>query len=78
MAFSEDILKKAFARSGSRCECGRSNHNWHAGRCSKTFTWGEHRTQWEAHHQKSVDAGGTDTLENCEILCLRCHGAVPK
>jgi len=78
MSFSAETVKRAFARSGGRCECGRKEHNWHGARCPITFKEADRGKTWEAHHQISVDAGGTDTYENCEILCLRCHGAVPK
>ena len=78
MAFSEDTLKKAFKRAGGRCECDRSAHDWHTRRCTKTFTEGKRGTEWQAHHHVSVDAKGTDTLENCEILCVCCHSAIPK
>lgn len=35
----------------------------------KDGAWGA----WEAHHKVSVVAGGSDTLSNCEILCMDCH-----
>ena len=78
MAFSADTLKKAFARSGGRCECSRASHAKHTGRCSATFTEAQRGTKWEAHHKVSLDAGGTDALENCKILCVPCHNLVPK
>ena len=78
MAFSADTIRRAFARSKGQCECSRKGHDWHTARCPKTFTEGSQGTSWEAHHRVSVDAGGTDSLDNCEILCIRCHSAIPK
>jgi 5-methylcytosine-specific restriction endonuclease McrA len=78
MAFSEAVKDQAFARSGGRCECHRQhnamNASHHGGRCPKTFT--RHGGQWEAHHIVSVLSGGSDTLSNCEVLCLDCHNLV--
>ena len=77
MAFSEDTVKQAFARSGGRCECTRSSHPSHTGRCPETFTYGERGTKWEAHHRVAVSSGGDDSLANCEILCTKfCHPQV--
>ena len=28
---------------------------------------------WEAHHKTAAASGGSDTLSNCEILCIPCH-----
>ena len=39
-------------------------------RCFKTFAWEERGTKWQAHHR---DGSGPTTLENCEILCLKCE-----
>ncbi len=76
MTFSEEVIKTAWTRAGGRCECNRSKCG-HVGKCRKTLMW-EHRGKeteygWEAHHILSVDAGGSDTLDNCEILCQECH-----
>jgi 5-methylcytosine-specific restriction endonuclease McrA len=75
MAFSETIKDQAFARSGGRCECarqhpGRLNAPHNGGRCSATFT---RQGSWEAHHKTAVAAGGSDSLSNCEALCVTCH-----
>jgi 5-methylcytosine-specific restriction endonuclease McrA len=76
MAFSELVRDQAYWRSGGRCECARLHplalyppHR--GGRCSRTFA--RHGGQWEAHHRLSVAAGGSDTLANCEVLCVACH-----
>lgn len=67
MAFSEDVKNQAYRRAGGKCECRRDACG-HAGRCNTALE----RT-WEAHHRLSVSAGGADTLNNCEALCIRCH-----
>lgn len=73
MAFSDDIVKKAWQRAGERCECKRVNCT-HRGRCNKSLLWGsrgkESKYGWEAHH---INSNGSDTLSNCEILCIDCH-----
>jgi len=66
MAFSEEIVKKAWDRAQGHCE-----------RCKKQLTFenrgrGEGRGCWEAHHKS---ANGSDVLSNCEILCFDCHKA---
>ena len=66
MGFSTEIIEKAWNRANGRCErCGkqlvRENHNE-----------GE-RGAWEAHHKTAQSSGGSDSLSNCEILCLECH-----
>ena len=75
MAFSETIKDQAYQRSGGRCECTRKHEGLtaphHGGRCPVTFT--RHGGKWEAHHKVSVSSGGSDTLSNCEVLCLECH-----
>ncbi len=75
MAFSETVKDEAYKRSGGRCECTRQHVGkdapHHGGRCSKTFT---RHGAWEAHH---LAAGGSDTLSNCEALCIACHELTP-
>jgi len=75
MAFSEEVRDQAFTRSGGRCECHRQHQDLtaphHGGRCPTTFT--RHGGMWETHHIVAVSAGGSDTLSNCEVLCLACH-----
>ena len=73
-AFSEAIESgatkdQAFARSGGRCECTRSSHTNHTGRCPTTIR----RHTAEYHHRVSESAGGGDGLSNCEALCVTCH-----
>lgn len=78
MAFSEEVVERAWARSGGRCECTRSNH-WHNERCKgiiiKAFR-GERDNSygWEAHSKN----GNLSNLSDCEILCTRCYQLVFK
>ena len=73
MAFSDDVIKQAWARSGGRCECKRITHE-HQYRCLNLLNISARGKEglgaWEAHHTNS--AGG-DSLSNCEILCWSCH-----
>jgi len=74
MAFSNDVVLRAWRRSDGKCECGRSSHNHLYVRCNKELVWEnrgrEGRGAWEAHH---IDSDGDDTASNCEILCWDCH-----
>ncbi len=74
--FSDDIIAQAWIRSGGQCECQRG-HGHGSLRCSNMIVLGNRgRTgqgAWEAHHPTSVDAGGDDSLSNCELLCWDCH-----
>ncbi|WP_099771524.1 HNH endonuclease [Mesotoga sp. H07.pep.5.3] len=80
--FPKEIVKQAWERAHGKCECERTSHV-HKGRCNKNLVWenrgkdGE-RGAWEAHHRTAVASGGTDTLSNCEILCLECHKKIRK
>lgn len=58
MAFSKDIKQTALERANFKCE-----------KCGKKVTM----DTCEAHHKHSVRAGGSDTLSNCQILCVNCH-----
>jgi len=79
MSFPESELKKAWERAGGRCECTRTTHSNHRGKCDKQLVWenhgrGEGRGAWEAHH---ITAGGPSIASNCEILCWDCHRQTP-
>lgn len=67
MPFPQSVRQAAYRRAGGRCECRRGACG-HIARCSRPLTIG-----WEAHHIVSQLAGGSDTLPNCEALCLACH-----
>ena len=76
MGFTAETIKKAFARSGGRCEC-RRKHKWHEShRCDVILSERNRGKKWEAHHRHSVKSGGGDGLANCEILCRRCHDKI--
>lgn len=82
MAFSNEVVLTAWQRAGGRCECGRSGcgHGpWH---CGKVLNWNARGNDyaydgWEAHHKVAVMHGGSDTLSNCQILCIPCHKNTP-
>ncbi len=69
MPFPESVKDAAFARSGGRCECERSSHSNHTGRCPTGIT----RHTAEYHHVQPEEDGGPDTLANCRALCKACH-----
>ena len=79
MAFSDLTVRQAWARSGGRFECERASHgHGYSGRCTQRLMWNQRGNDyssygWEAHHKTAVSSGGSDTLSNCEILCMSCH-----
>lgn len=77
MPFPEDVVQQAWLRADSRCECGRANHPHGRRRCNKTLVeinkGREGEGAWDAHRRS---AGGSGTLNNCEILCWECHQAI--
>ncbi len=75
MAFSDDVVARAWRRAGGKCECRRRTHDHRYVRCNKELVWAnrgrEGRGKWEAHH---LSSSGGDTFSNCEILCWEpCH-----
>jgi len=70
MAFSEATKNAAFIRAGGQCECVRMTCTVHRSyRCTTNLVAG----RWHAHHKVAAAIGGTDTLSNCEALCIPCH-----
>ena len=65
MAFSNDIVMRAWRRSGGRCEA-----------CGKQLSFEnrvrEGRGKWEAH---SRSGRHLDSITDCRILCWDCHKA---
>ena len=74
MAFSDEVIKQAWERSGGRCECTRMGHDHSFIRCPTQLTFAGRDKKgagaWVAHH---IIRMGTDGLGNCEILCWPCH-----
>lgn len=78
MAFSDSVIRAAWQRAEGRCECGRTSCGHGPWRCGKKLSWNARGMDsaiggWEAHHKVAVSSGGSDTLSNCEILCIPCH-----
>lgn len=78
MPFPQATVDTAWIRSGGMCECQRASHI-HFGRCFAQLSYGNRgrvgQGAWEANHKHRVEAGGSDALSNCEILCWACHRA---
>ena len=76
MPFADDVVASAWKAANGRCQCARTTHG-HSVPCGKLLVLQNRGREgvdaWEAHHKVSVDAGGGDTLSNCEILCWDCH-----
>jgi hypothetical protein len=74
MGFSDDVIKQAWERAGSQCECMKRTHSHHYSPCAKFLDWNKRgkNTQggWEA---LQIDGNGASTAANCEIVCWRCY-----
>jgi len=74
MAFSDDVVKQAWDRSGTQCECNKRNHSHHYIPCAKFLTWNKRGSNsqggWDACQ---INTGSDFSLANCEILCSRCY-----
>ena len=68
MAISAETRSALYKRAGGQCECRMSICNHHTGRCPHTLS-----SSWEAHHNTSVAAGGSDGLSNLTAMCATCH-----
>lgn len=61
--FPSQVKKKIIERSGNKCE-----------RCGFIF---DDIKKGEFHHIKSIVFGGKSELENCSLLCNKCHKEAP-
>lgn len=61
--FSNDVKRKVIERSENKCE-----------RCGFIF---DDFKEGEFHHIKPVVYGGDASLENCSLLCKKCHKEAP-
>ena len=58
--FTKQTKLEAWQRADGHCEgCGQA--------------FGERRPEYD--HQKSAAMGGDNSLENCKVLCPKCHRA---
>jgi hypothetical protein len=77
VAFSDEVLRQAWKRSGGKCECQVRTHSHGFNQCSELLGWdkrGQREAEgWEAGYRTSVDAGGDESLANCEIRCWECE-----
>lgn len=68
--FSLSTRQTALARQMHRCaSCGTHiSHLGNAGRAEHQFGEGA-----QAHHVRHVKFGGSDSVNNCVVLCQSCH-----
>ena len=64
MTFPEPVQRLARQRANGTCECTQSSCPHYKG-CRARGT--------EYHHKKPIEAGGTDEVSNCQLLCKACH-----
>lgn len=73
MPFSDDVIKRAWDRSGGTCECTKTTHG-HGRVCRKRLLEqyrgdDESDSGWEA---QSISGADTNDLDDCEIRCWDC------
>ena len=76
--FTDEVVKKAFLRANSRCQCERNDHDHGTFTCFKQIIWENRgnkaeRSGWEAHYLVNPEKGGKLTVENCQIFCWSCY-----
>ena len=70
MPFSDEIVERAWKRSGGNCECTRIKHG-HGGRCNRPLTRSlRGEGGWEAH---SISGLYKNLAADCEIFCWDCY-----
>lgn len=78
MPFSDDVISQAWNRSGGKCECERTTY--HLSRCNKPLNFTRRGVEsldgWEALHTVPEEKGGSNTLANCEIVCIFCYSRI--
>jgi hypothetical protein len=74
--FTLDTLRRCWGLAQGRCECQRPGHG-HEGRCGRKVELHRHgflgEDGWMA---LAWERGGSDSAENCEVLCAPCYRAV--
>jgi len=69
MDFSDSTIKKAFANADGECE-----------ECGEPLVYGNRQRDedgaWHAHHKNPVSEDGSNSIRNCQILCIDCHDKV--
>ena len=77
MPFSDEIVERAWRRSGGVCECIRTKHT-HGGRCRQQVKKDQRNkaspSGWEAH---SISGLYKNIASDCEILCWDCYKSTP-
>ncbi len=68
--FSRLTQRSALIRQNNKCaSCGE--HIWRLGEAGRSkHRFGENA---QAHHRRPVRMGGSNTKDNCVILCHSCH-----
>jgi hypothetical protein len=73
MAFSDEIVERAWKRSGGICECVRTKHT-HGGRCKQQIKKDQRNEDspygWEAY---SISGLYKNLASDCEIFCWDCY-----
>jgi hypothetical protein len=73
MAFSEDIILKAYSRSKGYCECNDVSHNHHNHKCDSVISFEkEGKRGWGGYKAVKIDRNGRYTYENCILICWKC------
>ena len=76
--YADETVENAWLRARGRCECERSAHPAHRGRCNASLVWTERgdpeqEGAWEAVHTGDPRLGGWEAVNLTEILCWVCY-----
>jgi len=77
MAFSEEVVRQAWERTGGQCECQKRTHSHFYTPCGKVLAWQKRGEEGSGGWEARQAVFGSDTLSNCEILCSACAGIRP-
>ena len=77
MFFSEQTLKKDWARAEGKCESTKVVDGRKVP-CSRGLHWDKHGMLhepegWLARHRVQLANGIIDIAANCEVVCRECH-----
>ena len=74
MNINDNIIEKAFKRSGGKCECRSWTHNHNVVRCGQDLIWERHgkegKGRWEA---RCINPKVPESASSYEILCADCY-----
>jgi 5-methylcytosine-specific restriction endonuclease McrA len=68
LVYSAILSALAKIAAGNRCQCAHPECG-HIGPCHAVIEG----DRWRVRYLVAPSNGGTDSLENCELICFACH-----